>query len=197
VTPAAFASVTKGLPYTITLTFAAPADAALEVLDGVIQVREEKRNLAKPLPVTLSVSRAYRDPTYGVAINIPFDFVQSTTTLDQPTIVTHTVLAARGGTPGIYLSIYENSSLLKVSDWYEIYLANKEFTVADSGTRTMRQVNVASKAALEIRSNVMGITMIRTFVPHGTAVIGVSTWVPDFLPIPESYFASVDSIQLF
>jgi hypothetical protein len=55
VSPPSFDNLIADGSYQLEVTFTAPVDAPLEVHEGTIQLREGKKNLAKPLPVSVEI----------------------------------------------------------------------------------------------------------------------------------------------
>jgi len=99
--------------------------------------------------------------------------------------------------PHLSIPVYGNPSLLPMEEWYTTTLADKEFAYPDSSTRSITQTTVDGVSSLEVRSNFLEHTMLRTFVPKGDKVFALETFAPDTVEIPDLYFLMLETFTVF
>lgn len=146
--------------------------------------------------IQISTLRSLLNEDYGLITYFPDDLDTLESRISQPALLSNKVFLSADGVPIFSVRIYENNNQMSVSDWYSEVLADKEFTHEDSRVRVSRAVMIDGVSSLQLESEFMGIRAIRTYVPNGNYVIGVTASVPDMYQIPEIYFWALNSLKL-
>ncbi len=125
VSPSSFASVEKGVNYTVTVTASATSTAPLGLHEGTLHLKQGKKTLAEPLPIGVEVVwPMFLSEELGFALQYPPGWVVSEDEDDDSN--TFHILKPGFDPPQISaLTITRtrnlNSEMLPISEWFALY----------------------------------------------------------------------------
>lgn len=196
VSPEEFSDVVMGEAYSINVTASLPEVEFLGAIEGVIQLRNGKKNVSVPLPVELTLGVPYESDQYGYLLHLPnYPDVNESESIN-PGVLSTEVFTGMLNSDGVVVKVFDNSALLEVQDWYDQFRSDNEYTVEDSAFRTSNETSVAGVSALEVISDIMGTLMLRVYVPHGDIVIEFSTWYGDSQADQSTFYQVLNSLVL-
>lgn len=196
VSPATYGSIAAGETHNVSLTLTTSANAEVGTYSGVIQLRsgDGKHSYPGVLPIELNLGTPFRDDKHKFLIYYPSNFDSLASRVNQPALLAHNDFLSPSGALVVSVSVYQNETRVPIADWYQETLSDKEYAYADSRTRITTSVVIAGLPSLRVQSDMMGFTMIRTYIPNGEFVIGVDMSVPDNEPVPRLYFEMLKTL---
>jgi len=196
VTPRTFKKIKKGQTTSVTMHIAVPSGTPFGRIEGRLQIFERGHaTLAKPLPVRLTIGRLFEDSELNVSMFVLSEFQVDELQSNRPDFLRGKIFMIPGDMPNLSLAVYDNLGVLPVDTWYDTVLRDEEYSVRDSTQQSLRATSVSGFPALEVRSDILGHTYLRTLVVVGNRVYGFETTAPDYVEIPSSYYSMLETVS--